>query len=91
MVTLLAVEWTQQKTTLLVKDIVGRNALILSGHEPESFLEVDGSVGFADLSYLFEKYARMLFHLSKAHRNQRTEEIWLEAADLLWCKLNMNC
>jgi hypothetical protein len=44
-----------KKTKLLVNVITGRNTLILSGYEPESFLEVDGSVDFAYLSYLFQK------------------------------------
>ena len=65
----------------MVNDITGRNAPVLSGHEPESFLEVDGSVDFASLSCLFHKFARMLFHLSKFHKIQRTEELWLETAD----------
>jgi len=69
------------ETNPLVKDIIGLNALIPSGHEPETFLEMDGSVDFVYLSYLFQKYSRMLFHLSRFHRSQRTEELWLEAAD----------
>jgi hypothetical protein len=68
-------------TNLLVKDITGRNELNLSGHELETFLEVDESVEFAYFSYLFQKYPRTLFYFSKFHIIQRTEELWLEAAD----------
>jgi hypothetical protein len=50
---LLAVEWMQQKTNLLVNDFTGPNAIILSGHEPINFLEGVGSLDFAYLSYLF--------------------------------------
>ena len=62
--------------------------LTLSGHEPESFLEVHGSVDFAYLSYLVQKYARMLLQPSKFHRSQRTEELRLEAAD---CYCGVSC
>jgi len=81
MVTVTCVRVSTTETNPLVKDIIGLNALIPSGHEPETFLEMDGSVDFVYLSYLFQKYSRMLFHLSRFHRSQRTEELWLEAAD----------